>query len=152
MANMPCYLAGPFFNEEQVELIQFIEGLASDRQPIFSPMSDGFVLKPDASMEDRNEIFQSNVDAIQTAGFMLVVIDDFDPGTIWEMGFAYADGLPILAYSDVPGRGLNVMLAGAAKLGFINGRANLKAIFAQLAQGHTIHEMAPRNTWGGQIQ
>lgn len=150
--NMHCYLAGPFFNETQHELITFIEGLASPKQPIFSPMSDGFVLKPDASIEERNEIFTSNVEAIQTAGFMLAVIDDFDPGTIWEMGYAYADELPILAYSDVPGRGLNVMLAGGSTLGFVNGRDNLRAIFAQLGQGHTIHEMAPRNTWGGQIQ
>lgn len=146
------YLAGPFFNEEQVELIQFIEGLASDANPIFSPMSDGFVLKPDASIEERDQIFQSNVDAIKEASWMLAVIDDFDPGTVWEMGYAYSDGLPILAYSDVPGRGLNVMLAGAATLGFINGREQLRAIFSQLANGLSIQTMAPRNTWGGQIQ
>ena len=34
----------------------------------------------------------------------------------------------------------------------INGRETIGAIFAQLKQGHSIEEMAPRNTWGGQIQ
>jgi len=145
-------LAGPFFNEEQANLIKFLESLKSEAMPIYSPMSDGFVLKPDASDKEREEIFTSNIDAIEQSYFMLAVIDDFDPGTIWEMGYAFGQGVPILAYSDVPGRGLNVMLAGSSELGFGNGRRNIEGIFGQLAQNKTIYEMAPRNTWRGDIQ
>ena len=147
-----CYLAGPFFNETQVNLIKFLEALKSEMMPIYSPMSDGFVLKPDASNEEREEVFTSNTDAIDHSHFMLAVIDDFDPGTIWEMGYAFGKGVPILAYSDVPGRGLNVMLAGSSELGFVNGKEAIAGIFSQLAQGKAIDEMAPKNTWRGDIQ
>ena len=150
--NTHCYLAGPFFNETQVNLIKFMESLKCKEMLIFSPMTDGFVLKPDASAKDREEIFSSNTDAIDEAEFVLAIIDDFDPGTIWEMGYAYGLGIPILAYSDVPGRGLNVMLAGSSELGFVNGREDITAIFWQLAQGKDVWEMAPRNTWRGEIQ
>lgn len=147
-----CYLAGPFFNEKQIALIKYLEGLGSEMLPIYSPMTDGFVLKPDATNEEREQIFKANTDAIDEAYFVLAVIDDFDPGTIWEMGYAFGTAVPILAYSDVPGRGLNVMLAGSTELGFVNGAAEITMIFAQLAQGRDIWEMVPRNTWRGEIQ
>lgn len=144
------YLAAPFFNSQQRELCDFIEELflRSDI-PLYSPRNDGFVLKPDATNEERNQIFQSNVMAIRTARWVLAVIDDFDPGVIWEMGLAYGHSVPTLAYSDVPGRGLNVMLAGSCKLGFVNGRPNL----TQLIESAPVEGPAfPMNTWSGEVQ
>ncbi len=147
-----CYLAAPFFNDEQRDLATYIEGLETTDQPIYSPRNDGYVLKPDASNEERAEIFGSNIMAINSARFVLVVIDDFDPGVMFELGVAHARGVPVLAYSDVPERGLNVMLAGAANLGFVNGREDLKLLFKTLRGGIFIEDVAPRNTWAGEIQ
>ena len=52
---------------------------------------------------------------------MLARIDDFDTGTIWEMGYAAALGKPVVAYTTYEsGRGLNLMLAKGC-VGFVQG-------------------------------
>lgn len=140
------YLAAPFFNEEQKELCSFIEGLATPLLPIYSPRLDGGVLTPDASNEERKAIFDSNCLAIDMSAWMLAVIDNFDTGTIWEMGYAHPR-VQTLAYSDVAGRGLNVMLAGSAQLGFVSGREALAKLFGS-ANGIV---QFPNNTWPGEI-
>lgn len=142
------YLAAPFFNDAQRDLCTFIEEFETSSLLIYSPRKDGGVLKPDASDEDRERIFSENVTAIEAARWTLAVIDDFDTGVLWEMGYAYAKGIPILGYSDVEGRGLNVMLAGACALGFANGRASL----GSLLRAKSIWGVFPRNTWAGEIQ
>lgn len=153
-----CYLAAPFFNLDQLEVVKFIESLDLEPlrngsiQPIYSPRQDGFMLKRKATDQERAQVFAENVKAILAARFVLAVIDDFDPGVVFEVGFAYGQGIPILAYSDVPGRGLNVMLAGAADLGFVNGRPELAKLFARFHVGVYINDVAPYNTWAGEIQ
>lgn len=149
-ANKHIYLAGPFFSDEQRDLISWFESLNWEALPIYSPRSDGFVLVPDATQEERQQIYNSNVDAITYCSFVLAVIDDFDPGTIWEMGFATGIGKDVVAYSDVPGRGLNVMLAGSAKAGFVNGRSDVWEFLSNYVTDGK--EAFPRNTWKGEIQ
>lgn len=143
------YLAAGFFNDQQRDLCAFVEGYEAMGQPIYSPRRDGFVLKPDATTEERRSVFESNTLAIETASWVLAVVDDFDPGVIWEMGYAFAHGIPTLGYSDVEGRGLNVMLAGSCELGFINGRVALADL---LNGGDDVWSKFPRNTWRGEIQ
>ncbi|MEK0324767.1 MAG: nucleoside 2-deoxyribosyltransferase [Nitrosopumilus sp.] len=117
------YLAAGFFKPNQVNLCEYIEGLGKELGlAIYSPRLDGGVLKKNASSEEKEEIFQSNCTSIQVARWVLVVIDDYDPGVIWELGYAYGMGKLCIAYSDVSGRGLNVMLAESCRGGFINGR------------------------------
>lgn len=136
------YLAAPFFNDKQRELCDFIE---AHNAVIYSPRKDGGVLKPDSSNEERKEIFESNTNAIDSAAWVLAVIDDFDAGVLWEMGYAWGVKKDTLGYSDVEGRGLNVMLAGSCNLGFINGRQQLSAILNK-------RTYFPYNTWRGEIQ
>lgn len=144
------YLAAPFFNDEQRDLCTFVEGLSiraegTEGWPIYSPRLDGGVLKPDSNDFERQEVFESNTNAIGNASWVLAVIDNFDAGVLWEMGYAHAVKTPTLGYSDVEGRGLNVMLAGSCDLGFINGREALKEILTRTSP-------FPRNTWRGKIQ
>jgi nucleoside 2-deoxyribosyltransferase len=141
------YLASGFFNDDQRDLCDFVESFETSELPIYSPRIDGGVLKPDASQTEIKEIFDSNKLAIKTADWVLAVIDDFDPGVIWEMGYAHAVSIKMLGYSDVEGRGLNVMLAGACNLGFINGREAL----GKLLRASWPIEF-PYNTWSGTIQ
>lgn len=152
------YFASGFFNDTQRELCDFIELLETDHLPIYSPRKDGFVLEPHATIEERHEVFTENIKAISVANMMLAVIDDFDTGVIWEMGYGYAANIPILAYSDVAGRGLNVMLAGSCKLGFINDRRELNRLFTEM-DNYGQDDMDPVafaefpcNTWAGEIQ
>lgn len=143
------YLAAGFFNDDQRAVCTAIENMAEEAGvPLYSPRHDGGVLVPDATEEEREFIFRSNVVAIEVADWVLAVIDDFDPGVIWEMGLAYGKS-PTLAFSNVPGRGLNVMLAGSANLGFINGLSELGSLFNNFRAGAV--DPFPRNTWSGKI-
>ena len=151
------YLAAPFFNDVQRGLCTRIEERAAKHQEdgllhIYSPRNDGFVLTPDASNEDRKEIFDSNTAAIDAAAWVLAVIDDFDAGVLWEMGYAFAQDVPVLGYSDVAGRGLNVMLAGSCELGFVNGWDTLRALLDQVNNGVHYTKVMPYNTWRGEVQ
>ncbi len=149
-AGQHIYLAAPFFNDEQKALCSFIERLATDHNPIYSPRLDGGVLRPDSSNEKRQEIFESNTDAIDNAAWVLAVVDDFDAGVLWEMGYAWGAAAKTLGFSGVEGRGLNVMLAGSCDLGFVNGTGPLEEVFHQIKIGYV--DPFPRNTWRGEIQ
>jgi nucleoside deoxyribosyltransferase len=108
--NKP-YLAGPFFNDEQLAVIARLEMLYKmHNHPFFSPRLECFC-PPKATPEQRRDTFMKNVTHIERAGYVLARIDDFDPGTMWELGYAYAHKIPLYAYTVVPDRGLNLMLA-----------------------------------------
>ncbi len=149
--GLHIYFAAPFFNEVQRNLCDFVEELGSEIYPIYSPRIDGGVLRPDSNNEQRAKVFDSNKVAIEVADWVLAVVDDFDSGVIWEMGYAHGMGTSILGYSDVEGRGLNVMLAGSCNLGFINGREGLTKLFAS-HKASTLQPDFPYNTWSGEIQ
>lgn len=129
------YLAGPGRKPEEAEILRSLEALLEDAHiSVYSPFRDGITLAPDASPAVRSEVFRSNVEAIDKCDIVVAVIDDFDPGTIFEMGFAsafsylanlgfgylglqndwnYLPKKPIIACTRVMGRGLNVMLERA---------------------------------------
>ena len=144
------YLAAPFFNDKQRDVCKFIESLENSSQLVYSPRRDGGMLEPDSTIYERNRIFKSNTAAINASAWILVVVDDYDAGVLWEMGYAHAQGVPTLTYSDVPGRGLNVMLAGSSGLGFVNGRLDLQYLFKRLYLDGS--KAFPRNTWSGEIE
>ena len=145
------YLASGFFNDKQRDLCDFIEGLERmPHMPIYSPRKDGGVLRPDSPPNQIKEVFDSNKISIETANFVLAVIDDYDAGVLWEMGYAHGKNISTLGYSDVEGRGLNVMLAGGCNLGFVNGREALKKTL--IDWGDLKFDAFPRNTWSGAIQ
>ena len=125
--NKPCnkvYLAGPFFNPQQLETMKTVESLAEAcGLDYFSPRLKCFC-PPNASAEQRRATFEANVRAINEADIILACIDDFDAGTMWEMGYAYRASKPVYAYSMVEGRGLNLMLAQSC-VGFLNGAKQL---------------------------
>jgi len=77
----------------------------------YSPQRDcSVVLHANSPMEDRNLVYDENVIAMEECNIVVAYIDDFDPGTIWEMGFAQARGKHILTYSR-RGFDLNLMLS-----------------------------------------
>ena len=54
---MKVYIASPFFNSKQVDQVEFLkEALVAAGHEYFSP-KDFFVLKPNATQEDRTRIF-----------------------------------------------------------------------------------------------
>jgi len=90
---MKVYIASPFFNPEQLELVKEIETLL-DRNSIdyFSPRSFG-VIKDMTQEEKKNrmeEIYNSNISNIDNCNVMIAVVDWPDTGTMFELGYMAA--------------------------------------------------------------
>lgn len=120
------YLAGPFFNEEQIHVAGAVEALA-ERSGVdyFSPRLR-CCCPPNANFTQRALSFDMNITAIEQSDLVLARIDDFDAGTMWEMGYAFRCKRPVYAYTMVEGRGLNLMLAQSCK-GFLRGLNQIEA-------------------------
>ncbi len=123
---MWVYLAAPWFTPKQKDSMDKVrEVLLRKDVKVFSPYYDGTVLdKNNDSPEMRTKVFNINIGSIDKCDFVVAIIDDFDPGTIFEIGYACKGKIPIICYSDVPGRGLNLMLQQAS-IGFSNGEKQL---------------------------
>ena len=111
-----CYIAGPFFTKEEELLIYKIE-IACKRAGLsfFSPRLRGGVIK-DMSPTDRKKyakkIYDMNVLGIERTKCIIGVIDNYDSGTVWEIGFAAGLNKKIITLTD-KNYGLNVMLSKA---------------------------------------
>ena len=110
--KMKVYIAGPFFTDQQISVIARIEmQLADEGIEYFSPRSEG-TLK-NMSKEKRaavmGETFKSNVRNMDWCNHCIAVIDGYDTGTVWEMGYLYATGKTIVTFSNEY-KGINVML------------------------------------------
>lgn len=117
--DMKVYIAAPFFNEEQLSLVKQIESTLDEAEiEYFSPRLGGVI--KDMTEEEKkihmDGIFESNVEMLQWANCVIAVIDDYDAGTMWEMGYFYHKGLmnieeesPIITMTNKK-YGLNIML------------------------------------------
>jgi nucleoside 2-deoxyribosyltransferase/predicted secreted protein len=93
------YLAGPLFSEaERTWNLTIAEYLRSYAYDVYLPQETG---DTDACRgEDAHlEIFHANHAALHNSDMVVAVIDgaDADSGTAWEMGYAYARGIPVIA-------------------------------------------------------
>lgn len=133
------YLAGPFFNPEQIELIGLLEEQIDSRAfQLYTPR----IQSPSAQFteSDRKDwnkwqgVLDWNIRAISKADMVIAVLDYLlppgqtmqiiqnlvpkqhilsipDAGTIWELGYAYASGkICIGFYSNAP-KQMNLMLS-----------------------------------------
>ena len=112
MKGLKVYIAAPFFNEEQLDVVRKIELLLEEKGiAYFSPRMEGVLVK--MSKEERakkmGEMFRSNVDHMDWCTHCVAVIDDYDTGTVWEIGYLYATHKKIVTYSNNY-HGINVML------------------------------------------
>lgn len=137
---MKIYLASGWFNPEQKELMDKVRSVLINMGfDVFAPFYDGIVLtKENDSPEMRKKVFDIDIGSIDSCNLVVAIIDDFDPGTIFEMGYAHKGNIPILAYSDVSGRGLNVMLQMAV-WGFANGEDQLIKQLEKFKLGEQSH-------------
>ena len=111
-SDMKVYIAAPFFNEEQLSVVKRIESyLRENGINFFSPRSEGTLVKmsPEERKAKMSELFQSNVNHMDWCTHCIAVIDDYDTGTVWEMGYLFATGKKIVSFS-ANYHGINVML------------------------------------------
>jgi nucleoside 2-deoxyribosyltransferase len=134
---MRVYLAGPFFTAAELDTILQIEMLLT-RLGIdhFSPRRDQPQFKPTAPMAEKRamakRIFNTNIDQLGACEKVLACIDDFDPGTIFEIGVAWGLGVegisPTIIAFTTQGHGLNLMLSEACD-GFLSGLDQIEEYF-----------------------
>lgn len=135
LKNYRVYLASPFFRPEQIERVEFIETtLENCGYTVFSPRKE-FVVKPNATSEDRKKGFTGNCEAIDKSDFVLAVTDGKDMGTIWEAGYAFAKDKPILYFAETLGNNdFNLMLAESGLLGICKSRDDLERVLRDIYQ------------------
>lgn len=109
------YFASPFFRPEQVEREEALKHRLRKAFTVYSPKESCF-LPPNASPEDRKKVFDDNCNAIKSSLAVFAVTDDKDMGTIWEAGYAYGIGRPVIYYAETLGNNqFNLMLAQSGK-------------------------------------
>lgn len=120
------YLASPFFKPDQVEREEAVKKILRDRGlTVFSPKENCF-LPPTAGLQDQRKVFQDNVDAIERCRVVLAITDGKDIGTIWEAGYAFGIGIPVIYFAETLGPyGFNLMLAQSGRMVILN-REDLK--------------------------
>lgn len=123
------YLASGWFNEQQMSIMKEIKEVldvfkSQGTVDYFAPYWNGIVLKPGDPKEKWKETWNLDIDMIKDSQLMIANIEGFEPGTIYECGYAGACGIPVIYYSNVVGRGLNLMLSFSA-YGFANTKEQL---------------------------
>lgn len=116
-----AYVAGPFFNEEQLNSMQDLENLLeSHNLKLYKPRVDAGVINKDSSPEKLKETFDNDLYGINYAKCIIANVTFKDTGTSFELGYAYANKIPIYLYNDESksGRKINLMLGISAEATF----------------------------------
>lgn len=89
------YLAGPFFSLSQRILVEEARrSLMSLGASVFSPLHEV------GTDSDPRTIAREDIKGLEDSTAILALIPDLDPGTIFEIGFARARNIPVVAYSE----------------------------------------------------
>jgi len=115
------YLAAPLFSDaERNYNILFRDFLAANGYPVYLPQETGEGIE--GPERDRG-IFESHLAALDRAPCMVAVCDgaDTDSGTAWEIGYACAREIPVIALSTdrrrpEDGRRVNLMIQESAEV------------------------------------
>ncbi|RFU69999.1 PfkB family carbohydrate kinase [Bacillus sp. V59.32b] len=90
------YLAGPFFSKQEINWVkQITDRLESARFRVLSPSRENGIINKDMSLEQRRKVFQSDIDLLNDADVVVALLDHDDPGTCFEIGYAYEKGIPV---------------------------------------------------------
>ena len=115
MKKYDCYIASGWFNPVQAKDLENIK-VALDELNIkyFSP-KDEVNLDPTAGPEAQESAFKGNTISITNGKFIIVNTRDKDLGTIFEAGYAYASGVPIIYYCEGLRGMFNLMLSRSGR-------------------------------------
>ena len=135
---MKVYLASPFFNPQQLSVVEKIEDLASSmpEYELYSPRKDGILIDmtPEQRKKASASVFRTNCKRIVESDLVIAVIDGRDQGTIFEIGYASAfRHIKIVTYSDEK-FGVNVMLRYAVH-GHVRGTTDLESFLRAFIYG-----------------
>ncbi|KFI57228.1 putative nucleoside deoxyribosyltransferase [Bifidobacterium gallicum DSM 20093 = LMG 11596] len=119
------YVAGPFFTDDQMKSMERLERVLHDRhKSTFMPR-----FRSNIAQDGVQGCFDKNLEGIRQSRIVIVNVVDQDPGTLFDMGYAYALGKPIYVYAEgiMPGDKMNLMISRGAKA-VLTGPADLEAL------------------------
>lgn len=92
--NTQVYIAGPFFTTSQQWLIDEVRGALTDMGfNVFSPVHN-------IGMGPPKEVAPVDLYALEQSGLVLALVDGLDPGTLFEVGYARAKNIPVIAIAE----------------------------------------------------
>lgn len=102
--KIKVYIAGPFFREGERERIEtlrkfFTEDGFYSEYDFFFPMDHVITNGTTMSNEDwAHAVFKMDTEALENSDMIVAIYDKHysDSGTAWELGYAYALGIPII--------------------------------------------------------
>lgn len=110
---MKCYLASGFFNDFQNKHVKSAEDFLRQSKgfEVFSPREHQNDELEFGSKEWRSATFNNDVDHIVWSDFVFAILDDdMDEGVLWELGYAFAIGRPIVIL-DLSNKVMNLMIS-----------------------------------------
>ncbi|CAJ36339.2 nucleoside 2-deoxyribosyltransferase [Methanocella arvoryzae] len=100
---MRLFLAGPFFDDEEVERLDKVKARLEDLGfEVYSTSHRNQRIdlrKP----EEKSRRFRLLCEEIRRSDGVFAVLDGRDAGTIWEMGYAFSAGKPVIAFAEEEG-------------------------------------------------
>jgi nucleoside 2-deoxyribosyltransferase len=102
------YLAGPFFNMAQRWLVEESRAALLDQElQVFSPLHD-------VGYGSASDVVPADIAALERSKAIFAIVDDLDAGTLFEVGYARAKNIPVIAFTqEINSEGLK-MLEGTA--------------------------------------
>lgn len=113
---MKAYVAGPFFTPFQLKSIEAVEGACKAAGlKMFRPRVDAGTLGKAPTLKDMKSVFTKDVKAIDKCDFVVADCTYKDTGTSFELGYAFAKGIPVVMFvsSHYSKRKVNLMLASS---------------------------------------
>jgi nucleoside 2-deoxyribosyltransferase len=115
------YLAAPLFSDaERAYNLLLRDLLEGNGYPVYLPQEGGEGIE---GPERDGVIFRSHVAALEKSSCVVAVCDgaDTDSGTAWEVGYAAAKGIPVIALSTDrrgpwAGKKVNLMIRQSAEV------------------------------------
>lgn len=88
------YLAGPFFTLGQLWVVEQARNSLRDMGlDVFSPYHD-------VGPGEASDVVPKDIDGIGECDLMLAILDGTDAGTVFEVGYAYREGMPVVIYAE----------------------------------------------------
>lgn len=133
------YLAAPFFNLAERWLVETSRAvLAGLGATVFSPLHDVGV--------GGDEVAGPDLEGLREADAVFALLDGWDPGTVYEVGWAHRADLSVVGFLNTPAHEGTKMLVGAgAELHDDLSSALYRAVWA--AQGHPVDAGRISSPW-----
>lgn len=101
------YLAGPFFSTAQQWLVDEVRAALTDMGfRVFSPGHE-------IGIGPAREVAPADLLALGQSGLVLALLDGLDPGTVFEVGYARAHDIPVVAVAEAVDEPSLTMIIGS---------------------------------------